>query len=392
MITKEKIQLCAKNIVKFIGLKKEDCVYIKGGIYAQDLLEEVGLEILRKGAYPFINSTSDYYSKNIYHDNEIKIETLGKTPKHTLKMMENIDAYIVIEPYENPEIQISFPREKILALSKASTPFKDILYGGKKEYEPGKKWLYAGWPSQKAADFYNISYQMLERFILDGMSVPTEDLYKLANKIAINLKDAKKVYVKDELGTNFSVTIENRRINLDIGLLTEEMIKLGDLGGNLPAGEVFLAPIENLGEGKIFCPLTIDRYTNKILRNVELYFKDGKLEINKLSADNDLEDLIRSFLQSEEIDKQRNLKEIRTYNLAELGIGCNPKITQAIGYILTDEKINGSVHLAFGENKQYGGTSISQMHWDFVSIPRENITIEYKNGRKKDIMINGRLI
>jgi aminopeptidase len=175
-------------------------------------------------------------------------------------------------------------------------------------------------------------------------------------------------------------------------MLTDEMSAVGDLGGNLPAGEIFFAPNEKLGEGKLFCPLTIDRYSSKILKNVELYFKDGVLQIDKVSTDNDLEDLIASFKQCEEIDKTKDLAEIRTYNVAELGIGCNPRITEAIGYILTDEKITGSVHIAFGSNKMYGGTSISQMHWDFVTAPKANITIEYKNGTKRIIMEEGNLI
>jgi len=50
------------------------------------------------------------------------------------------------------------------------------------------------------------------------------------------------------------------------------------------------------------------------------------------------------------MDKANKVPELRTYNVAELGIGCNPEITRAIGYILTDEKIIGSVHLAFGFN------------------------------------------
>jgi len=39
-----------------------------------------------------------------------------------------------------------------------------------------------------------------------------------------------------------------------------------------------------------------------------------------------------------------------------------------------------------------GGTSVSQVHWDFVTAPQANITVEYKDGTKKQIMDNGRLV
>lgn len=392
VITKEKIKSCAENIVKSVKVEKGQCIYIRGGIYCQELIEEVALNVLRRGAHPHITSTSDNYSAMLYTDKEITIDTLEITPRHLLKMIENIDTYIVIEPYEDPSIQNDFPRDKLQASAKSSSPIKDILYGAKKEYEPGKRWVYAGWPSKKAADYYGIDYDLYEQFIVDGMSVPAEQLMKTTRKLGNLFKNAIKVYISDDLGTDCWVSIENRRFNSDAGILTDEMIAAGDLGGNLPAGEIFFPPNEKLGDGKLFCPLTIDRYSQKIIKNVSLEFKDGKLLINKVSADNNVEDLVSSFKQCEEIDKTKDIEEIRTYNIAELGIGCNPKITRAIGYILTDEKIIGSIHLAFGSNKMYGGTSVSQMHWDFVTAPRVNLTVEYSDGSKKQIMENGKLI
>jgi aminopeptidase len=105
-----------------------------------------------------------------------------------------------------------------------------------------------------------------------------------------------------------------------------------------------------------------------------------------------LDILINAFKQSEDNDRANNVPALRTYNIGELGIGCNPVITDAIGYILTDEKINGSVHVAFGFNKSFGGTSTSQMHWDFVTAPIANITVEYKDNSKRIVMENGKLV
>lgn len=392
VITEEKIKSCAKNIIKSVKVQEGQCVYIRGGIYCQELLEEIALNVLRNGAHPFINSTSDNYSTTINSDDKITVETLEKTPKHFFKMIENIDTYIVIEPYEDPSIQTIFPRDKMQATSKSMAPIRDILYGAKKEYEPGKIWVYAGWPSEKAAKYYGINYNLYEQFIVDGMSVPTEELVKNTQNLGRIFENAKNVHITDDLGTDCWVSIENRKPYYDSGILTDEKIAAGNIGGNLPAGELFYAPHEKLGEGKIFCPLTIDRFSNKIIKNVELHFKDGKLQIDKVSAENNLDDLVSSFRQCEEIDKSNDVDEIRTYNVAELGIGCNPKITKAVGYILTDEKIIGSAHIAFGSNKSFGGTSVSQMHWDFVTTPQASIEIEYLDGTKKLIIEKGKLV
>jgi len=213
---------------------------------------------------------------------------------------------------------------------------------------------------------------------------------EITENLGNNFINAKKVYIKDDFGTDCWVNIQDRAKILDDGLLTDDQIALGLLGGNLPAGEVFFPPHEKTGEGSLFCPLTRDRLSNKIVKNVFLKFKNGQLLLDEVTADENLDDLVNTFKQSEKIDKSKNLPEIRTYNVAELGIGCNPEITKAIGYILTDEKINGSVHIAFGFNKMMGGTSVSQLHWDFVTAPKANITVEYKDGTKKLIMDKGK--
>ncbi len=394
MITKEKIKLCAKNIAKSINIKKEgELILIHGGFYCYELLEEIGLSILRLGGIPHIFSHSDYFDQIRFTDDQIKIKTLGATPLHFTKMFEHIDAYIVIEPLEDPSIRNRVPKEKLEAYQKSRTAWREILYGMKEEYAPGKKWCYAAWPSKKAAHYYNIDYDLFEKFIIDGISFPSEKLTSITLNLGNYFERAKNVHINDDLGTDFWVSIENRPKVLDDGIISDEQIAIGDLGGNLPAGEVYFATHELQGEGKIFCPLTIERYYNQnIIRNVELIFKDGKLLIDKVSSDNDVEELISCFKQREQLDKELNLPELRTYNVAELGIGCNPIITKAIGYILTDEKINGSVHVAFGSNNHFGGTSVSQMHWDFVTTPKVNITVEYIDGSKKKIMENGRLI
>ncbi|MFX1447322.1 MAG: aminopeptidase [Promethearchaeota archaeon] len=393
MVEREKIKLCAKNIVNAINIqKKGENVLIKGGLYSQDLLEEIALEIYRNNGIPLITSNSDYYNEVIFQDPSIRSEILEITPLHYLKMIENIDTYIVIEPDEDPGVRSRAPREKLNARNKFNAPIRDVLYGGKEEYAPGKKWCYAAWPSKKAANYYGIEYELLEKFIIGGISVPQEKMNDITEKLGSNFENAKNVYVTDDLGTDFSVNIQDRVKIIDNGLLTDERIAIGLLGGNLPAGEIFFPPHEKMGEGTLFCPLTRDRLSNKIVKNVYLRFTNGKLLIDEVTADENLDDLINTFKQCEKIDKDKNLPEIRTYNVAELGIGCNPEITKAIGYILTDEKINGSVHIAFGFNKMMGGTSVSQLHWDFVTAPQANITVEYKNGMKKKIMNNGTMV
>jgi leucyl aminopeptidase (aminopeptidase T) len=51
--------------------------------------------------------------------------------------------------------------------------------------------------------------------------------------------------------------------------------------------------------------------------------------------------------------------------VAELGIGTNPS-AKLIGNILEDEKVIGTVHLAFGMSASLGGANVSSVHIDGV--------------------------
>jgi len=382
MITKEKIHKCAEAIVNGMNLKKSEAVIIRGGTHTQELLEEIGILCYHKGAHPLIMATTDEYSARVY--DEIPEKTLRETPKHYLGAIKEANAYITVEPFKDPAIQTRFPREKIAARTEANIPIRKVLYG--EDDGSGKKWTYAGWPTPEAARFYGVEYEDLERLIVDGIAVPASTLKQNTSRLADLLKGADVLHITDDKGTDFACRIRGRRINEDDGLVDDHDIKIGDLGNNLPAGELFIAPHETFGEGSLFCSVTIDDFTNKIVRDVMLHFKNGRLILDECNAKVNGDQMIDSFKRCLEIDSKE--KEVRTTNIAELGIGCNPAIDKAIGYILTDEKLSGSVHLAFGSNLGYGGTSKSSMHWDFVTHP--TATIERADTKQK-IMKNGKI-
>jgi aminopeptidase len=381
---KKQIRECARNMVDTCNVNRGDSVSIRGGAYAQELLEEIAIECFRKGAIPLIMTTSDRYSKTVY--DEIPASVLSIVPKNYVGLVKESDLLIVVEELEDPKIAEGFPRDKLVARRKAMLPVMDIVY----HPTDGKKWLYAGWPTAAAAKSYGVPYKQLESIVVGGMSVPPKTLMKAGKAMARKFLNASWVHVWDDKGTDFRVCVEGRRLNIDDGFISRADFDVGDRGANLPAGELFIAPHEARGEGTLHCPVTRDRMSEKILRGVRLEFKNGKLLLDKAEADEGADQLVASFKESERIDRGK-YSPVRTTNLAELGIGFNPKIKKAIGYILTDEKVSGTVHLAFGANNTYGGTSESVMHWDFVSAPGVNIEVERDKGKTTRVMTKGKL-
>ena len=385
VVSHKSIKTCARNIVKTSNLSRGDAVVIRGGAHTLELLECIALETYEAGALPMIIVTSDKLTGEVYRT--IPASTIAITPKHFIQAVKACDMIIAVEELDNPEIASRFPNEKIKARQKALMPFRDLMSSPK----TSKKWLYAGWPTKAAARAYGIPYRELEDVIIKGMTVPPATLMRIGKRMDRRFKNAARVHVWDRKGTDFRVDIRNKPHIIDDGIISKEDYDANDRGANLPAGELFFAPHENAGGGTLFCPITKDQHTEKIITDVHLEFKDGRLLLDKVTASRNLDALITRFKDCEALDRAK-YKTIRTTNIAELGIGFNPRIHRAFGYILTDEKINGTVHIAFGGNKGFGGKSDSTIHWDFVSSPGVNIDVERTDGRISQVMRNGKLL
>jgi aminopeptidase len=132
--------------------------------------------------------------------------------------------------------------------------------------------------------------------------------------------------------------------------------------GNLPSGEAYIAPVEGTANGAMIIDgsmVGIGKLTEPLL---------VKIVNGKLAA-----------LQGRDADKIAILlANGRNASLGELGIGTNQK-ARLSGVILEDEKVYGTVHIAFGTNTSFGGTVKADCHMDGIIL-------------KPDLYIDDRLI
>jgi aminopeptidase len=110
--------------------------------------------------------------------------------------------------------------------------------------------------------------------------------------------------------------------------------------GNLPCGESFISPLTGAGT------LVAASIAGIGLTDATLTVEDGRLVAGELM------ELLTSAGEG-------------GTNLAELGIGTNEKATLT-GNVLEDEKILGTVHIAFGASAGIGGTVSVPIHIDCV--------------------------
>ena len=122
--------------------------------------------------------------------------------------------------------------------------------------------------------------------------------------------------------------------------------------GNLPAGEVFIAPLEGTTKGTLFVDGSVDlRKAGKPSKPLIMRFSKGMLV--GLSGGSEARHLASL------------LKDDRYRNVAELGIGTNGR-ARITGNVLEDEKVLGTIHAALGNNIHFGGKVDVPFHIDSI--------------------------
>jgi len=192
----------------------------------------------------------------------------------------------------------------------------------------------------------------------------TEDIYmrcvdvdyrrmERETKGVANLIAGKDLTVTTKKGTDIFIPLGKRDISECFGISMKGKVI------NIPDGEACVAPLEGKSEGRI----VIDTGKKPFTITVE----KGEMA--------DCTD--RRFWKLHDVENGRNL--------AELGIGTNPKAT-ITGNILEDEKVKGTAHIAFGTNKSFGGNVQSSIHLDYIFWKP---TIEADN---KTLMKDGKIV
>jgi len=167
---------------------------------------------------------------------------------------------------------------------------------------------------------------------------------KVTRRVTELLSKAKKAVVKTDRGTELVLDISGRNGYIDTGI-----IKRPREFSNLPGGEAYIAPLENRSNGTIvidgsFAPI------GGLKREVHVTVENGQMV--ELTGSKKLTQIFSRYSKKEK-------------TLCEFGIGTNYK-AKITGNVLEDEKVLGSIHIAFGNNLAFGGKNRARIHLDGV--------------------------
>ena len=352
-----RFNVLARQLVRFsTSVKKGEKVMID----AFDIPSEMTVALIRAvrevGAMPFVQIQQAAISREIAL--AIGADQLDISSALELARMKKMDAYIAIRGSQNITEMSDVAPEQMKLIAKKMRPVID--WRVKKT-----KWCVLRWPSPSMAQLAGMSTEAFENFYFD---VCTLDYARMIP----GMKALKTLMDKTDL-----VEIRGPGTDLKFSIKGIQAIACGG-DHNIPDGEVFTAPVKNSVQGYItYNAPTI--YQGIAFDNVRLEFKDGKI-VNATS--NDTKSL------NEILDSDAGARYV-----GEFAIAFNPYILKPMRDILFDEKIQGSFHFTPGQcYEQTENGNRSQVHWDLVSIQREDYgggTIHFDG---KLVRENGRFV
>jgi leucyl aminopeptidase (aminopeptidase T) len=184
------------------------------------------------------------------------------------------------------------------------------------------------------------------------LSADYQAIAAITRQLKQRLQGKDRVHITTPLGTDLTLSIAGRGIIADDGYIHQA----GQFG-NLPAGECFVAPLEDSAEGvlvvdKSFLELAVDQ-------PVHMIFEKGR--VVGIEGGAEAEELLRRIEYGEQLPHGENCRVV-----AELGIGTNPK-ARLTGKPITDEKVMGTIHVAIGDNASHRyGLNPAPIHIDGI--------------------------
>ena len=193
----------------------------------------------------------------------------------------------------------------------------------------------------RGATMPGVTADMLARV----MAVDFAELRSRSAAVARALSDADEAHLTCPLGSDMRFDLQGRD-----GISDDGDLSAPGAFGNLPCGEGFIAPAGGEGTAIASSLAAIGLASEP----AQLTVREGRLTEATGPEGGRLLDALRAHGDA-------------GVNLAELGVGTNDRATLT-GNVLEDEKILGTVHVAFGASAGIGGTVAVPIHLDVVVL------------------------
>lgn len=322
-----------ENIAKGFEFEKGEIVLLHfwGDNKDLEVLDKLAIEIGKSGAVPMKLQQSREFIKDFY--SAVEKEDLV-FPEKYFEIFKIADSVIDIMMYPVPAPHVDFPKEKI-------NEYRTNMINTMRNITEGKRhFIQLRVPTLENSQAEEMEFEEYNSRMLKAYDIDYTGLKKRTRNQVGKFNGIKNVELITGEDARLTFCIENRPWHLDDGI------------GDMPCGEVYIAPIEESVFGEIVIPKVF--LEGEVYENVKLTFHEGELQESS---------------QEEILTFAKQFPGASTM-FSEFGIGMNPNVNDLCGYTLLDEKCSGTCHIAIGMNDMFGGKNSTPFHFDFVFKPK----------------------
>lgn len=186
-----------------------------------------------------------------------------------------------------------------------------------------------------------------DMMVSGGIEADFEAMKPVCEKVAAALGRSKKAKVRSTGGTDLTMSLEGRKGNALTCIVSPGQFS------PVPNIEAAISPVEGTTQGVAVADASVAGM-GLIRSPIVATIENGA---------------IRALQGGEDADRLRTILEQtgdrNAYNIAELGIGLNPK-SQMSGIMLEDEGVFGTVHIGIGTSITLGGKVKAALHYDLI--------------------------
>src|ERR1700737_1025898 len=333
-------QLAHRIVTTSAGVRPGEVVVLEGGTHTVPFLEALAIEVQKAGGFANIFLGSERVEKSQYVD--VPDRFLAQPPTFFAEWLKHIDVWIGLPDIADPaSFYRDIPESRLAIASKAGNMINDMINAAP------VRLVSVGYPTRQDAASYHVRFDDFQRMHWDAVNADYTRIAQTAAALKTRLQGAKLVRITSPSGTDLRLTVGNRPIFVDEGIVTPEKAKSKvflDRVASLPGGSVFFAPMETSVNGRVVVPR--DDCKRKPLLGASYEFKNEKL--TTFTAQSGAE-CVREILNA-----YTGTKDV----FASVTIGLNPalRVIENAGDYRPGNAA-GLVSLAIGQNDLLGGAN-----------------------------------
>jgi aminopeptidase len=358
-LSRDHKSLAEKVVAQSAGVKEGDIVLVFGNDEDLPLLEDLAVEVRKRGGSPLLTVTTNQVVRRMYDEVPAKYDT--QVPETNMKLAEIVDVIIGTEGIESRTLK-GVPPERIAARAKAGAPVGQLMR------KRGVRTVMLGnglYPSVEQAEQFGLSRDELAEAMYSGIDADYSAIQATGEQVKKVLAAGKEMRITHPNGTDLRLRIDGRPITVNDGVISPKEQKPGSAETSvwLPAGEVYLIPVPGTATGTLVSDKEF--YLGQPIEGLRLEFKAGKLA--SMTAKSGLDPLKAAY------DAAGPGKDV----LSVVDIGINPSLRVPDDNPIHSWSKAGRVTVVIGSNTWAGGTNQVNFSFD-PSSPGTSVSVDGK--------------